>query len=131
MELIDLISSVKIFLSQMTLLRWLTFLLRSLTLTLTDLHLWIYLFLLMVVFVLQWVSFHWKILIMLFSQFPLTNFCWFANSILNKGKSAMPSLFKGPEVLFSASDKIKLFAKKVSRNSNLDDSRYYFTCFLF
>ena len=131
MELIDLISSVNIFQSQMTLLRWLTFLLRSLTVTLTDLHFWIYLFLLMVVFVLQWVSLHWKILIMLFSQFPLTNFCWFAYSILNKGKSAMPSLFKGLEVLFSASDKMKLFAKNISRNSNLDDSGYHFTCFLF
>ena len=29
-------------------------------------------FLLTLVFVLQWLSFHWEILIMLFSQFPLT-----------------------------------------------------------
>ena len=34
--------------------------------------LWIYLFLLTLVFVLQWLSLHWEILIMLLSQFPLT-----------------------------------------------------------
>ena len=44
-----------------------------------------------------------------------------ANSVLNKGKSAIPSLFNGPEVLSSASDKAKLFAKNFSKNSNLDD----------
>ena len=44
-----------------------------------------------------------------------------ANSIL-KGKSAIPPLFNGPEVLSSASDKAKLFAKNFSKNSNLDDS---------
>ena len=33
---------------------------------------WIYLFLLTLVFVLQWLSIHWEILIMLLSQFPLT-----------------------------------------------------------
>ena len=45
-----------------------------------------------------------------------------ANSVLNKGKSATPPLFNGPEVLSSASDKVKLFAKNFSKNSNLDDS---------
>ena len=45
-----------------------------------------------------------------------------ANSVLNKGKSAIPSLFNGPEVLSSASDKAKLFAEDFSLNSNLDDS---------
>ena len=44
-----------------------------------------------------------------------------ANSIVNKGKSAMPPLFNGPEVLFSTSDKAKLFAKNFSKNSNLHD----------
>ena len=39
----------------------------SLSLALLDLFLF-----LMLVFVLQWLSLHWKILIMLFSQFPLT-----------------------------------------------------------
>ena len=34
-----------------------------------------------------------------------------ANSVLNKGKSAIPPLFNGPVVLPSASDKAKLFAK--------------------
>ena len=44
-----------------------------------------------------------------------------ANSVLNKGKSVIPPLFNGPEVLSSASDKAKLFAKNFSKNSNLDD----------
>ena len=43
-------------------------------------------------------------------------------SVLNKGKSAIPPLFNGPEVLSSASDKAKLFAENFSLNSNLDDS---------
>ena len=45
-----------------------------------------------------------------------------ANSVLNKGKSAIPPLFNEPEVLSSASDKAKLFAENFSLNSNLDDS---------
>ena len=45
-----------------------------------------------------------------------------ANSVLIKGKSAIPPLFNGPEVFSSASDRAKLFAKNFSRNSNLDDS---------
>ena len=45
-----------------------------------------------------------------------------ANSVLNKGKSAIPPLFNRLEVLSSASDKAKLFAKKFPKNSNLDDS---------
>ena len=45
-----------------------------------------------------------------------------ANSVLSKGKSAIPSLFNGPGVLSSASDKAKLFAENFSKNSNLDDS---------
>ena len=44
-----------------------------------------------------------------------------ANSVLNKGKSAIPNLFNGPEVLPSASDKAKLLAKVFSNNSNLDN----------
>ena len=71
-ELIGLVNSVMIFLSQMTLLRWLTFLLGSQTVILTVLLFWIYVFLLMLVFVLQWLSLHWEILIMLLFQFPLT-----------------------------------------------------------
>ena len=45
-----------------------------------------------------------------------------ANSVLNKGKSAIPPLFNGPKVLSSASDKANLFAKNFSKNSNLVDS---------
>ena len=41
-----------------------------------------------------------------------------ADNLLDYGKSAVPPLFNGPEVLSSASDKVKLFAE----NSNLDDS---------
>ena len=50
------------------------------------------------------------------------DFCRIANSVLNKGKSAIPPLFSRPEVLSSASDKVKLFAKNFSKNSNLDGS---------
>ena len=42
-----------------------------------------------------------------------------ANSVLNKGKSAIPSLFNGLELLSSASDKTKSFAENFSKNSNL------------
>ena len=45
-----------------------------------------------------------------------------ANSVLNKGKSAIPPLFNSLELLSSASDKAKLFAENFSKNSNLDDS---------
>ena len=44
-----------------------------------------------------------------------------ASSVLNKGKSAIPPLFNSLQVLSSASDKAKLFAKNFSKNSNLDD----------
>ena len=69
-ELVDLVNSVVIFLSQTTLLRWLTFLLGSQTVILTVLLFWIYLFLLTVVFVLLRLSLRWRV-IMLY-QFPLT-----------------------------------------------------------
>ena len=71
-RLIDLVNYVIIFLSQTTLLRWLTFLLASQAVILTVLFFWISFFLLTLVFVLQWLSLHWEILIMLLSQFPLT-----------------------------------------------------------
>ena len=45
-----------------------------------------------------------------------------ANSVLNKGKSAVPRLFNDPEVLSSASDKGNLFSQNFTMNSNLDDS---------
>ena len=50
------------------------------------------------------------------------NFWRIADSVLNKGKSAIPPLFNDLEVLSSASDKAKLFAENSSKNSNLDDS---------
>ena len=53
-----------------------------------------------------------------------------ANSVLNKGKSAIPPLFNSPEVLSSASDKAKLFAENFSKNSNLDDSGIALLIFL-
>ena len=43
-------------------------------------------------------------------------------SVLNKGKSAIRSLFNGPKVLPSASEKTKAFAENFSTNFNLDDS---------
>ena len=71
-ELINLVNFVLIFLSQMALTRRLTFLLRFRTVILIVLLFWIYLFLLTLVFVLQLLSLHREILIMLLSQFPLT-----------------------------------------------------------
>ena len=50
------------------------------------------------------------------------DFSRIANSLFNKGKSAIPPLFNGIEVLSSASDKAKLFAENFYKNSNLDDS---------
>ena len=50
------------------------------------------------------------------------NFWGIADSVVNKGKSAIPPLFSGPEMLSSASDKGKLFAKNFFKNSYLDDS---------
>ena len=44
----------------------------SQTVILTDLLFWIYFVFLMLLFVLQWLSFHWEILIILLSQIPLT-----------------------------------------------------------
>ena len=53
-----------------------------------------------------------------------------ANSVLNKDKSAVPPLFNGLEVLSSATNKAKSFAKNFSRNSNLDDSGFSLSVFL-
>ena len=43
-------------------------------------------------------------------------------SVLNKGKPTIRSLFNGPKVLPSASEKAKAFAENFSTNFNLDDS---------
>ena len=58
------------------------------------------------------------------------DFWQIANSGLTKGKSAIPHLFSGPEVLSSASDKVKLFAGNFSKNSNLDGSGISLPVFL-
>ena len=47
------------------------------------------------------------------------DFWQIANSVLNKGKSAIPPLFNSSEVLSSVSDKAKLFPENFSMNSNL------------
>ena len=44
-----------------------------------------------------------------------SDFWRIANSVLNKGKSAIPPLFNCPEVLFCASDKAKLFVENFLR----------------
>ena len=64
-----------------------------------------------------------------FQKLESRDFRRIANSVLNKGKSAIPPLFNGPGVLSSASDKAKLFANNFSKNSNLADSRISFTIF--
>ena len=45
-----------------------------------------------------------------------------ANSVIKKGKSGIPCQFNGPEVFAPASDKAKLFAENLSKNSDLDHS---------
>ena len=57
------------------------------------------------------------------------DFWQIANSVLNKGKSAIPPLFNGLDVLSSLCDKAKLFAKNVFKNFNLDDSGIPFPVF--
>ena len=106
MELVDLVSFVIIVLSQMTLYRWLTYLLGSQTLSLTVLLFWRYLFLLTLVFLKLGSGEFWQN----------------ARNLLDKGKSATPALFNGEEVLSSASDKAKLFAENFSKNFDFDDS---------
>ena len=64
------------------------------------------------------------------SQKPGSRDFWqIANSVPNKGKSAIPPLFNGPKVLFSASFKAKLFAENFSKNSNLKESGISFPVF--
>ena len=70
-ELVDLVNFVIIFLSQMTLLRWLTFQFRLQTVILIAVVFWIYFFLDTSICSTM-TSLHWEILIMLLSQFSLT-----------------------------------------------------------
>ena len=57
-----------------------------------------------------------------FQKLGSQDFWRIASSVLRKDKSAIPPLFNGLNVLSSASDQAKLFAKNFSKNSNLDDS---------
>ena len=61
---------------QIMLLSWLTFLLISLTVTLKIKLFWIYFFLVMLVFVLQWLFLHWEI-----SSCCCLGFHWFSNKL--------------------------------------------------
>ena len=57
-----------------------------------------------------------------FEKLGYWDFSRIANSVLYKVKSAVLPLFNGLKVLWSASDKAKLFGKNFSKNSNLKDS---------
>ena len=46
------------------------------------------------------------------------------NKILNRGKSQIPPIFNGPEVLTSSKDKADLFCDCFSQNSTLDDANH-------
>ena len=70
----------------MTLLRWLTFLLGSLTLNVTVLLSWISFFVLTIVFVLQWLSLHWETLICCLS------FHWLCNKLKTRCLISLYSL---------------------------------------
>ena len=50
------------------------------------------------------------------------DFWQIANTVLNKGKSALPPLFNSLRMLSPAPDKAKSFAENFSNNLNLDDS---------
>ena len=43
------------------------------------------------------------------------------NRVMNRGKSSVPTIINGPEVISSARDKAKLFAMNFASNSTLDD----------
>ena len=55
-------------------------------------------------------------------KFGSHHFYPIANSVLNESKSTFPPLFTGPEVLFSASEKINLLAQIFSEIPSHDDS---------
>ena len=57
-----------------------------------------------------------------FQKLGSQDFWRIASSVLRKDKSAIPPLFNGLNVLSSAPDQAKLFAKNFSKNSNFDDS---------
>ena len=55
-------------------------------------------------------------------KFGSCDFWQIGNSVLNKGKPAIPPLFNSPEVLSSGSDKAKFLVENFCKNSSLDDS---------
>ena len=59
---------------------------------------------------------------MTYQELGSLDFWQIANSVFNKSKSALPSLFNDLKVLPSVSDKEKLFAKIFSKSTNFDDS---------
>ena len=59
---------------------------------------------------------------MTYQELGSLDFWQIANSVFNKSKFALPSLFNDLKILSSVSDKGKLFAKTFSKSSNLDDS---------
>ena len=66
----------------------------------------------------------------IFFQKPGSQDFWqIANSILNEGKSAIPPPLNGPELLSSASDKVRLFVENFFKNFNLDDSSIFLPFF--
>ena len=52
------------------------------------------------------------------SDFSSSSLLYIANSVFSKVKSAITSLFDGPEVLSTVSDNAKLFTEIFSKNSN-------------
>ena len=62
-------------------------------------------------------------------KLDFSDFWRIANSVVNKGKCAISPHFNGLEVLFSASNKAKLFAENFSKNYNLDDSGNFLPVF--
>ena len=57
-----------------------------------------------------------------FQKFDSQDFWQIANSVFNKGKSAIPLPFTVLQVLSFAYHKAKLLAKNFSENSDLEDS---------
>ena len=46
------------------------------------------------------------------------------NRVLNRGKSSIPTIVNGPEIVSSSSDKASLFARNFASNSSLDDTEH-------
>ena len=64
-------------------------------------------------------------------KFGSWGFWQITNSVLNKGKSVVPPLFNGLEMLSSAPDKAKLFAKRDLGLKGFQQKKCYFEIFEF